>query len=105
MGGRIAIPQRWRCPRVLQASSNSQSSNQSQCKTAHKCLLSRLSACRRSLIVWRVDDSPGNRFYPDEMVRDGSHPRNVLGDDTQRLPFLLLEDDAVEIDDAVFHRD
>ena len=39
------------------------------------------------------------------MVLDGFYSWNVLRDNAQRLPFLLLENDAVEIDDALLHRD
>ena len=37
------------------------------------------------------------------MILDGSDTRHVLGGNAQRLALLLIEDDAVEIDDTVLN--
>src|SRR6516165_11354383 len=65
--------------------------------------------CRRIVAGSRLrrsfDDRAGNRLDPDEVILNGPDPRHILGSDAQRRAFLLVEDDAIEIDDPVLDGD
>src|SRR5215472_8001184 len=52
-----------------------------------------------------VDDGPGDRLDPHEVILDGSDLRHIFGGDAQCRAFLLVEDDAVEIDDPILDGD